>query len=175
MAVADTYNHRVQLWDASGRFISSVGSGKRKWTTRLNRPYDLCYLSPPFSPSSSSSAPASSLLLVTDNGNRRLAIWGVSSNHHHHQPISHIPVANYARGVCVDLAGYVYVSCGDLFGGVQVVEVRDPRMNFSLLQTLGGEKGAGPGQFDCPTGLCVDDTNTLMVVDCGNHRVQFFD
>ena len=83
-------------------------------------------------------------------------------------------MSNRARGVCVDLAGYVYVSCG-AYGGGNVVEVRDPRMNFSLLQTLGGEQGAGPGQFDCPTGLCVDDTNTLMVVDYGNHRVQFFD
>ncbi len=84
-------------------------------------------------------------------------------------------MANDARGVCVDLAGYVYVSCGDGWSGLQVVEVRDPRMNFTLLQTLGDENGDGPGQFDCPTGLCVDDTNTLMVADQGNHRVQFFD
>ncbi len=66
------------------------------------------------------------------------------------------------------------VSCGD-WSGVQVVELIDPRMNFSLLQTLGDEKGAGPGQFDYPTGLCVGDTNTLMVAESGNHRVQFFD
>jgi hypothetical protein len=51
------------------------------------------------------------------------------------------------------------------------VEVRDPRMNFSLLQTLGGEKGAGSSRFAEPTGLCMDDTNTLMVVDYGNHRM----
>ncbi len=75
--------------------------------------------------------------------------------------------------VCVDLAGYVYVSCG-FRSGAHVVEVRDPRMNFSLLQIL-GNKSAGPAQFNRPTGLCVDDTNTLMVVDYSNHRVQFFD
>jgi DNA-binding beta-propeller fold protein YncE len=157
----------------ASHFISSFG-GRGRAHHELNRPHDLCYLSPPFSPSSSSS-PASSVLLVADTDNQRLAIWGVSSNHHHHQPISHVNTASCPRGVCVDLAGYVYVSCGGYFGGAQVVEVRDRRMNFSLLQTLGGEQGAGPGQFNAPTGLCVDDTNTLMVVDHENHRVQFFD
>jgi tripartite motif-containing protein 71 len=97
MAVADTFNHRVQLWDASGRVITSVCSGKEgNGPQDMNRPFDLCYLSPPFS---SPSSPASSLLLVAENRNRRLVIWGVSSNHHHHQPISHISVANNARGV----------------------------------------------------------------------------
>jgi tripartite motif-containing protein 71 len=70
MAVADTHNQRVQLWDASGRLISSVGSGKQgNGPQDLNYPHDLCYLSPPFSPSSSSSL-ASSLLLVADNWNK---------------------------------------------------------------------------------------------------------
>jgi hypothetical protein len=87
-----------------------------------------------------------------------------------------IPVANNARGVCVDLAGYVYVCCAGGYGlnGVQVVKVRDPRMNFSLLQTLGGEKSDDPSKPNQPTGLCVDDTNTLMVAEYGNNRVQFF-
>ncbi len=92
----------------------------------------------------------SPLLLTADNGNQRLAI-------------------------CVDLAGYVYVPCGGEHGA-HVVEVREPRKNFSLLQTLGsGSPGHGAGQFKSPTGLCVDQTNTLMVVDNANHRVQFFD
>ncbi len=82
--------------------------------------------------------------------------FGVSSNHHHHQPVSHIPFAGYPRDVCVDLGGYVYVShfYDDYDEGVEVVEVREPRMNFSLLQTLGGWRGSAPGQFYEPAGLC---------------------
>ncbi len=78
-------------------------------------------------------------------------------------------MADCASGVCVDLNGLVYVSCGS-----HVVQIFDPRHNYSLLQIL-GVKGNAAGQFYVPTGMCVDDTNTLMVVDCVNHRVQFFD
>ena len=38
-----------------------------------------------------------------------------------------------------------------------------------------GQYGSAPGQFNRPTGMCVDDLNTLMVVEFINHRVQFFD
>ena len=78
----------------------------------------------------------------------------------------------YVHGVCVNLKGFVYVSGG----GSHVVKIYDPRRNGAdaLLQTLGGA-GDAPGQFNYPAGMCVDDTNTLMVVDYGNHRVQFFD
>ena len=73
------------------------------------------------------------------------------------------------------MSGLVYVSCGY---GAHVVEVREPRMGYRLLQTLGrgdGKEGNGVGEFYLPTGLCVDDVNVLMVVDQFNHRVQFFD
>ena len=76
------------------------------------------------------------------------------------------------RGVCVDLNGFVNVSCYP----PHVVFIYDPRKSYQLLQTLGdGFYGSAPGQFYYPAGMCVDDLNTLMVVDYGNHRVQFFD
>ena len=71
--------------------------------------------------------------------------------------------------VCVDLNGFVNVSC------YSHVCIYDPRKSYQLLQTLGDRYGSAPGQFNCPTGMCVDDLNTLMVVDHYNHRVQFFD
>ena len=67
---------------------------------------------------------------------------------------------------------FVNVSCA----WPHVVCIYDPRKSFQLLQTLGDDRyGSAPGQFNIPTGMCVDDFNTLMVVDCNNHRVQFFD
>ena len=84
-------------------------------------------------------------------------------------------MAGFARGVCVDLKGYVLVSCG---WDKHVVEVREPRMGFRLVQTLGredGKEGSGAGEFNHPAGTSVDENNTLMVVEWKNHRVQFFD
>ena len=37
-----------------------------------------------------------------------------------------------------------------------------------------GTHGAGPGQFDNPTGIAVDGGGNTLVVDCGNNRIQKF-
>jgi DNA-binding beta-propeller fold protein YncE len=162
IVVAEYYNHRVQLLDAGGRFVYTFGT-QGSGPQQLNEPLDLCYLAPPFSPSSSASA----LLLVADWGNKRLSIWSADGR----QPISQIPVADHAHGVCADLNGLVYVSYASDVGMVQIC---DPRHNYSLLQTLGGE-GDAAGQFNDPVGMCVDNTNTLMVVDYAKNCVKFFD
>ena len=114
-----------------------------------------------FAPSSS----ASSLLLVIDRNNNRLSIWSADG----HQHITNIQMIG---DPCVDLNGFVNVSCSS----PHVVCIYDPRKSYQLLQTLGDDKqGSAPGQFNYPTGICVDDLNTLMVVDLFNHQVQFFD
>jgi len=48
-------------------------------------------------------------------------------------------------------------------------------MAGDLVGTLGGERGEGPGQFQFPTYLAVDDTGNLYVTDTLNSRVQVFD
>lgn len=37
-----------------------------------------------------------------------------------------------------------------------------------------GSKGDKPGQFNHPTGITVDSSNNLYIVDSGNHRIQKF-
>ena len=162
-SVTEWAYHRVQRFDASGRFLTTFGSrGENDY--QFHYPFDVCHLHHHFVPSSS----ASSLLLVTDNDNSRLSIWSGDG----HQHITNIKMRGYPHGVCVDLNGFVNVSCDP----PHVVCIYDPCKNDQLLQTLGdGQQGPAPGQFNYPTGICVDDFNTLMVVDYGNHRVQFFD
>ena len=162
LAVTEWNNCRVQRFDATGRFLSTFGSEGRG-ESQFKYPYDLCHLHHHFAPSSS----ASSLLLVTDWSNKRLSIWSADGRQH----LTNIKMNGNVRGLCVDLNGFVYASCQSQ----HVVCIYDPRKSYQLLQTLGGEQGSAPGQFYFPTGMCVDDLNTLMVVDCGNHRVQFFD
>ena len=115
------------------------------------------------------SSSASSLLLVTDYQNNRLSILSGDG----HQHITNIKMNDRPRGVCVDLNGFVNVS---IDSSPSVVCIYDPRKSYQLLQTLGeDQRGSLSGQFNYPTGMCVDDLNTLMVVDYSNHRVQFFD
>ena len=74
----------------------------------------------------------------------------------------------------MDLKGYVMFSCGN---SKHVVEVREPRMGFRVVQTLGkknGEWGRGVGEFFSPKGMSVDENNTLAVTDYQNCRIQFF-
>ena len=161
-SVAEWSNNRVQRFDASGRFLTTFGcQGKNE--DQFQIPIDVCHLHHHFAPSSS----ASSLLLVIDCDNNCLSIWSADS----HQHITNIQMKGDPRGVCVDLNGFVNVSCDS----PSFVCIYDPRKSYQLLQTLGDQAGSAPGQFNYPTDICVDDLNTLMVVDCYNHRVQFFD
>jgi hypothetical protein len=132
----------------------------------LSRPLDVCHLDRRFCPSSS----ASSLLVVADTYNIRVAMWSADVR----LAVSQIHVVVDVRGVCVDLNGFVHVS---MSGDLQIVKIYDPRRSGTgaLLQTLGSKASSAPGQFNQPACMCVDDTNTLMVVDRENHRVQFFD
>ena len=161
-SVAEESNHRVQRFDASGRFLNTFGS-RGKNEDQFQFPHDVCHLHHHFAPSSS----ASSLILVTDYYNNRLSIWSGDGQQH----ITNIQMNGKPRGVCVDLSGFVNVSCYP----PHVVCIYDPRKSYQLLQTLGDGFGSAPGQFNYPIGMCVDDLNILMIVDYLNHRVQFFD
>ena len=140
-SVAEHGNHRVQRFDASGRFLNTFGSeGKNE--DQFQYPQDICHLHHHFAPLSS----ASSLLLVTDYNNNRLSIWSADG----HQHIANIQTKDHPHGVCVDLNGFVNVPCSSS----HVVCIYDPRKSYQLLQTLGDEDGSAPGQFNWPTGMC---------------------
>ena len=158
----------------------------------LNAPHDVCGLDRHFSPSSV----ASSLLLVADTYNSRICAWSADGQQH----IGNFQAQKGPLGICVDLNGMVNVSCAG--EGAHVVEIYDPRHSLTmktpilkkrgrkpkwpsstserrleLVQTLGlasEEGGAGKGQFSLPTGITVDNYNTLIVADRNNHRVQCF-
>ena len=75
-SVAEEWNHRVQRFDASGRFLNTFGSyGKNG--DQFQNPNDICHLHHHFTPSTS----ASSLLLVADYFNRHLSVWSGDGHH----------------------------------------------------------------------------------------------
>ena len=163
--VTDTFNNKIKIFDPSGRYLSFFGTFGQT-TKDFFFPHNLCFLSPFLS--------SSCHLLVTDNGNNRLSLWDSPCGEKRH--IFNIPVSNDPRGICVDLNNYVYISCGafDDDYNQRVVEIREPRKNFLLLQTLSIVRDDGsdkPNQF---IGLCVDDENLLMAADYENHQIKFF-
>ena len=51
------------------------------------------------------------------------------------------------------------------------VQIFQPNGNFL---TKFGTQGAGPGQMDRPSGVCISPEGYIIIVDFGNNRVQIF-
>jgi len=49
-----------------------------------------------------------------------------------------------------------------------------PPPSFSFIRAW-GTPGSGPGQFDRPIGIVIDESQTVYVTDSGNNRIQKFD
>ena len=166
ICATDQYNHRAQLFDPRGVFVRAFGS-QGDHSHQFDNPLGVCVLGCHWT-SSCSSSPASSLLLIADSNHRNISVWSGDGSQH----ITQFFADGSPQGICIDRNGFVHVCCEI----TQVVQVFDPRYKFSHTHTLGsyGSFGCHNGQFNRPSGLCVDEMNTLMVVDCFNHRVQFF-
>ncbi len=143
--IADTSTHQVWMME-SGWFISFFFGSQGDEPHQFQLPFDVCYLSSHFSPSPTPS-PSPSTLSMTEMTSD---IWSFISNCHSRQPVSPIPVVNYARGfarVCL---------CIPLIVGV--VQWQEYSRNVGNTNELHrGIKGSGMGEFDCPTGMCVND------------------
>ena len=68
----------------------------------------------------------------------------------------------------MDSSDNVYV--GD-FGENNRIQKFDSNGNFI---TKWGTEGIGDGQFDEPTGIALDSSGNVYVVDRGNSRIQLF-
>ncbi|MFF2908337.1 S-layer homology domain-containing protein [Paenibacillus sp. NPDC057934] len=71
-------------------------------------------------------------------------------------------------GMAVDQEGNVYVSNA----GLHQVRKYDPTGQVLLTW---GARGAGPGEFNAPSGIAIDHEGTIFIADPGNFRIQKFD
>jgi DNA-binding beta-propeller fold protein YncE len=76
---------------------------------------------------------------------------------------------NKPTDVAVAPSGDFYVSDG--YGNSRVAKFAADGKFISDF----GHKGSGPGEFDTPHGIAVDDAGRIYVADRGNARVQVFD
>jgi DNA-binding beta-propeller fold protein YncE len=153
--VADTYNHRIQVFLQDGRFLRAFGlEGAQPGA--LSRPKGLAW-------------GPNHLLYVADTGNHRIQAFDehgdavMSLGSFGNQPGQ----LNAPEGISVDAENTLYIA------DTQNHRVQKLAPNGTYLLSWGGS-GSGKGEFLGPSDLRVDREGRVLVVDTQNHRVQAF-
>jgi DNA-binding beta-propeller fold protein YncE len=201
--VADTYNHRVQVFTGDGRFLRTFGA-EGSQPGELLRPKGLAW-------------GPNGLLYVADTGNHRIQAFDRAGNvvlslgSFGTQPAQF----NAPEGIAVDAEQQLYIADtqnhrvqklapdgsfrlswggsgsgkGELLGPSDVAVDRAGQVlvadtqNHRVQVFAGdghylweiGKAGRGPAEFDAPRGIAIDDQGYIYVTDTGNGRVQIFD
>ena len=160
--VADSYNHRVQVFDANGRFVREWGS-QGNGAGQFQEPWGIA-------------VDSEGTVFVADTWNHRiqkfdaqgrwLAQWGVFGDTG--GTLGGTNVFYGPRDLAVDPQGNVWVSDT---GNKRIVKFT---ADGEFLGQWGGD-GTSNGQFREPVGLAVDEDGDVYVADTWNERVQKFD
>jgi DNA-binding beta-propeller fold protein YncE len=149
--VADTKNHRIQVFDSSGRFLRAMGT-QGSGDGQLKEPCGVAV------------APDGTAI-VADTWNHRIARFSADG--------SWLGAWTEEKGFFGPRAvlvsrGFVYVADT---GNKRIVRFDEKGKRVSEW----GGSGSGPGQLIEPVGLAADADGNVYVADTGNHRVQVFD
>ena len=160
--VADSYNHRVQVFDQNGRFVRQWGS-QGNAAGQFQEPWGIA-------------VDAQGTVFVADTWNHRiqkfdgqgrwLAGWGVFGDTG--GTLGATNVFYGPRDIALDMQGNVWVSDT---GNKRIVKFS---ADGEFIGQWGGE-GASNGQFREPVGVAVDKDGNVYVADTWNQRVQKFD
>ncbi len=153
--VADTYNHRIQVFDPNGHFVRAFGSEGAQ-PGALSRPKGLAW-------------GPDRLLYVADTGNHRAQAFDMQGKVALILgSLGNLPGQfNAPEGIAVGADGTLYVADTQN----RRVQKFAPDGRFLLSW---GNSGSGQGEFLQPTGIAVDRDGRVLVVDTQNHRVQVF-
>jgi DNA-binding beta-propeller fold protein YncE len=171
--VADSRNHRIEHFDATGNLIQTFGqvSPGCPYTTVPPANVPIGTFCEPWGVAVS---PDGQWVYVADTWNHRIQkfsaggtaikTWGTPN----YDPVSSGHFGLWGpRGIAVDSQGHVLVADT----GNKRIIVYDADGNF--ISQFGGE-GSAPGQFDEPVGLALDAQGNLYVADTWNQRIQVF-
>ncbi|KAI6229187.1 RING finger protein nhl-1 [Aphelenchoides besseyi] len=174
-AVADSSNHRIQIFNSNGRVLRTIGSyGKSE--AQLDSCADLCYNR------------IKQQLIVSDRYNHRVQIFDVIDGRFVRsfgKPGAGHAQFNNPWGVAVDevdgsiyvvdkveLSFVKYIICINLQDNHRV-QVFDQNCNF---KSSFGSKGEMMGQFNHPLFIAIHRrTQNVFVSDSNNHRICVFD
>ncbi|MBC7263720.1 MAG: TIGR03663 family protein [Chloroflexi bacterium] len=159
--VADSQNHRVQVFKPNGEFVRVIGQGQGNAPGQFQEPWGLA-------------VDDEGYVYVADTWNHRIQVfdadgkfvrqWGVFGD-----MTSSGGIVFYGpRDIVIGKDGNLYVSDT---GNKRVLKF--DRKGNSLGQF--GGAGALSGQFQEPVGLAVDTDGNFYVADTWNQRIQKFD
>ena len=149
-------NHRVQIFDSGGEFIStfgSIGNGNGKF----NYPYDIKITS-------------QGNIIVSELSNHRIQIFSskgrfiskIGSNGNENGQFTN------PEGIALDSHDNIYV-CDNTNHRIQVFNSQG-KFIWKF-----GSKGNENGQFLHPYGVAINSCGNILVSDSLNHRIQIFD
>jgi len=160
--VADTGNHRIQIYNGSGSYVvtlGSYGSGNYQFDMPDGVAID-----------------SSGNIYVADSGNHRVQIYNSSRVYQATLGVTGVSDSdnahfNYPYGVAVDSNGNIYVADGENHR-VQIFN-----SSRAYVRTLGTTSQWGDDftHFSVPRDVTVDAQGRVYVADAYNNRVQVFD
>ncbi|KAK9890792.1 hypothetical protein WA026_012135 [Henosepilachna vigintioctopunctata] len=156
IVVADSSNHRVQVFDSNGRFIKEFGqygNGEGEFDclagVAVNR---------------------IGQFIIADRYNHRIQVFDPSGRflRSFGSQGSADGRFNYPWGITTDALGFIYV-CDKENHRVQVFQ------SDGTFVGKFGTMGNKDGQLEHPHYIAVSNTNRVVVSDSNNHRIQIFD
>jgi len=194
--VCDSGNHRIQIFNPEGNFISTFGS-KGNRNGQFNHPIGIIIDS-------------KGNIIVSDQKNYRIQIFDSNGNFistfgSHGDKIGQF---KFPGGICVDKNDNIYVCdswnnriqifdfqgkfistfglkgnendqfhnpVGITFNSIGNILVSDNYNNrIQTFNSTFGTKGNGNGEFRSPRGICVDLNDNIYICDSINDRIQIF-
>merc|ERR1719339_456619 len=156
VVVADSSNHRVQIFDEHGQnrfWLGGYGNGEGEFDclagVAVNR---------------------IGQFIIADRYNHRIQIFDPSGHflRTFGSQGSDNGKFNYPWGICTDALGFIYV-CDKENHRIQVFQ------SDGTFVAKFGSMGSKPGQLEHPHYIAVSNTNRVIVSDSNNHRLQIFD
>jgi DNA-binding beta-propeller fold protein YncE len=151
--VADSGNHRIQVFDSLGNFVGAYGT-QGSGAGQFNAPQGLAIDS-------------QGRVIVADSGNDRLVFLNFNG-----QTLSFLGSLgdwfDEPTGVAVDKSDWIYVADT---GHNRIVRTN---LEGTMLSFLTESNDGYTGQFNIPRGVAIEADGDIVVADTGNQRVVTF-
>mmetsp|Transcript_26412 Transcript_26412/g.29409 ORF Transcript_26412/g.29409 Transcript_26412/m.29409 type:complete len:1139 (-) Transcript_26412:815-4231(-) len=154
--IADSGNHRVQVFNASSLSVLYSFGSYGTASDKMRNPTGIAYMD------------AEEQLIVVDRGNKRVQLWNANAN-----------TASVGT-IITDFTDPTYVTASDRVSFFWVTDVGENEVKvydkFGNFFAKYGDEGTGDESFKGPLGLTDDPfSNFTIIVDSVNGRVQVFD
>ena len=146
--ICDRGNHRVTVHDEAGKHQFAFGS-KGSGPGCFNSPRDITFGS-------------DGLVYVTDVENKRVCVWSKKGTYKRDFKTEYNPT-------CIAATSDNHLMVTSCLSNTVMVYTLDGQPVHEF-----GGSGLGPGRFNGPDGICVDNDGLVYVADFGNRRVQVF-